>query len=49
MKNKVLELLGHTMRMVYDFSKICLEGMIKGKRNRGPQLKRWRKNSTAWT
>ena len=41
-KSKVLKLFGHIKRKDHRVSKICLEGMINGKRNRGRPNKRWR-------
>ena len=34
-KSKVLKLYGHVKRSKNGLSKICLEGMVEGKRNRG--------------
>ena len=48
-KSKVLKLFGHIKRMDRGVSKICLEGMANGKRNRGRPYKRWRDNIKAWT
>ena len=48
-KSKVLKLYGHTKRCTQGVSKICLEGMIEGKRSRGKQPKRWRDNISLWT
>ena len=48
-KSKVLKLFGHTKRMDRGVSKICLEGMTNGKRNKGQPYKRWRDNIKAWT
>ena len=39
-KSKVLKLYGHTKRPTLGVSKICLEGMIEGRRSRGKQTKR---------
>ena len=47
--SKVLKLFGHIKRMDYGVSKICLEGMTNGKRNRGQPYKRWKDNIKAWT
>ena len=48
-KSKVLKLYGHTKRCTQGVSKICLEGMIEGRRSRGKQPKRWRDNIIHWT
>ena len=47
-KSKVLKLFSHIKRMDHGVSKICLEGMINGKRNRGRPNKRWRDNIKEW-
>ena len=48
-KSKVLKLYGHTKRPTQGVSRICLEGMIEGRRSRGRQPKRWRDNISHWT
>ena len=48
-KSKVLKLFGHIKIMDHGVSKICLEGMINGKGNRGRLNKKWRDNIKAWT
>ena len=48
-KSKVLKLYGHTKRSTQGVSRICLEGMIEGRRSRGRQPKRWRDNISLWT
>ena len=48
-KSKVLKLYGHTKCSTQGVSRICLEGMIEGRRSRGRQPKRWRGNISLWT
>ena len=48
-KSKTLKLYGHTKRSKNGLSKLCLEGMIEGKRNRGRQRKRWCDNIHQWS
>ena len=48
-KSKVLKLYGHTKRCTKGVRKICLEGMIEGRRSRGKQPKRWRDNISLLT
>ena len=48
-RSKCLKLFGHTKRSESGLSKLCLEGMVEGKRNRGRQPKRWRDNIYAWS
>ena len=48
-KSKTLKLFGHRERSEVDLSKVCLEGMISGKRSRGAQHKRWKDNIFDWT
>ena len=43
-RSKVLKLFGHIKRSESGLSKLCLEGMVEGKRNKGRQLKRWCEN-----
>ena len=40
---------GHIKRSTTGVSKICLEGMIEGKRNRGKPKTRWRDNILSWS
>ena len=48
-KCKTLKLYGHIKRSTTGVSKICLEGMIEGKRNRGKPRTRWRDNILSWS
>ena len=48
-KSKSLKLFGHIKRSESGYSRLCLEGMVEGKRNRGRQPKRWRDNIYAWS
>ena len=48
-KCKTLKLYGHVKRSTTGVSKICLEGMIEGKRNRGKPRTRWRDNILSWS
>ena len=48
-RSRCLKLFGHTKRSESGLSKLCLEGMVEGKRNRGRQPKRWRDNIYAWS
>ena len=47
-KSKTLKLFGHIKRSKKGLSKICLEGMITGKRSKGSQRKRWHDNIYDW-
>ena len=40
-KSKSLKLFGHIKRSESGYSRLCLEGMVEGKRKRGRQPKRW--------
>ena len=48
-KSKTLKLYGHIKRSSTGLSRLCLEGMIEGKRNRGRPHKRWIDNIHEWT
>ena len=48
-KSKTLKLFGHIKRSEVGLSKVCLEGMISGKRSRDAQHKRWKDNIFDWT
>ena len=48
-KSKCLKLFGHTKRSTAGLSKICLEGMVEGKRSRGKPKARWRSNIPLWS
>ena len=48
-KSKVLKLFGHVKRAQKGLCKICVEGMIQGKRKRGRPRKRWRDNVYNWS
>ena len=48
-KRKTLKLFGHIKRSQSGLSKICLEGMISGKRSRGRLRKRWHDNVYEWS
>ena len=48
-KSKTLELYGHIKRSMSGLSKICIEGMISGKRSTGRQNRRWRDNVYEWS
>ena len=48
-KSKTLKLFGHIKRSSVGLSKLCLEGMIQGKRSRGRPKRRWRDNIFEWT
>jgi hypothetical protein len=48
-KNISLKLFGHVKRSTTGLSKICLEGMIPGKRNRGRPHHRWRDHILKWS
>ena len=48
-RSKCIKLYGHIKRSNTGLSKLCLEGMIEGKRNRGRPAKRWLDNIHAWT
>ena len=48
-KSKVLKLFGHVKRSKTGLSKICLEGIVKGKRKQGRPHKRWRDNVYTWS
>lgn len=40
---------GHIKRSQFGLSQLCLEGIVKGKRSRGRQHKRWRDNTYEWS
>ena len=46
-KIKTLKLFGHIKRSKLGHSKLCLEGMIEGKRKRGKPPRRWLDNVKA--
>ena len=48
-KSKVLKLFGHVKRSEVGLSRICLEGMVEGKRKRGRPPRRWRDNVYKWS
>ena len=48
-KSKVLKLFGHVKRSQKGLSKICVEGLIRGKRKRGRPPRRWRDNVLKWS
>ena len=48
-KCKTLKLYGHIKRSTTGVSKICLEGMVDGKRSRGRPKTRWRDNIASWS
>ena len=48
-KCKTLKLYGHIKRSTTGVSKICLEGMVEGKRSRGKPKTRWRDNILSWS
>ena len=48
-KSKTLKLFGHIKRSSVGLSKLCLEGMMEGKRSRGRPKRRWRDNILEWT
>ena len=48
-KSKVLKLFGHIKRSEVGLSKICLEGIVEGKRNKGRPKKRWQYNILTWS
>ena len=48
-KSISLKLFGHIKRSTCGLSKICLEGMIPGKRNRGRPHGRWRDQILKWS
>ena len=48
-KSKVLKLFGHIKRSEVGLSKICLEGNVEGKRNKGRPKKQWRDNISTWS
>ena len=43
-KSRTLKLFGHIKRSQIGLTKLCLEGLVEGKRSRGRQLKRSRDN-----
>ena len=47
-KSRTLKLFGHIKRCKVGYSKLCLEGMVTGKRSRGAQPTRWRNNIYKW-
>ena len=48
-KSKTLKLFGHVKRSSSGLSKLCLEGMVQGKRSRGRPRHRWRENIPSWS
>ena len=48
-KSKTLRLFAHIKRSEVGLSKVCLEGMISGKRSRSAPHKRWKDNIFDWT
>ena len=48
-KSKTLKLFGHIKRSNIGLSKLCLEGLVQGKRSRGKPKLRWRDNVIAWS
>ena len=48
-RSKVLNLFGNIKRAESGLSKLCLEGKVEGKRNRGRQPKRWCGNIYDWS
>ena len=48
-KSRTLKLFGHIKRSQIGLSKLCLEGLVEGKRSRGRQPKRWRDNVYEWS
>ena len=48
-KSRTLKLFGHIKRSTAGLSKLCLEGLIQGKRNRGKPKLRWRDNIIEWS
>ena len=48
-RSKTLTLFGHIKRSRKGLLKICLEGMIPGKKTRGRPRNRWRDNVIKWT
>ena len=48
-KSRTLKLFGHIKRSQIGLSKLCLEGLVEGKRSRGRQPKRWRDNIYEWS
>ena len=48
-KSRSLKLFGHIKRSTAGLSKLCLEGLIQGKRNRGKPKLRWRDNIIEWS
>ena len=48
-KSKTLKLFGHIKRSDRGLSRLCLEGLVPGKRNRGKPRARWRDNIMSWS
>ena len=48
-KSKTLKLFGHIKRSNTGLSKLCLEGLVPGKRSRGKPRLRWRDNVISWS
>ena len=48
-RSKTLKLYGHIKRSKTGLSKLCLEGMVPGKRGRGRPKQRWRDNILSWS
>ena len=48
-KRKTLKLYGHVKRSSSGLSKVCFEGLVEGKRNRGKPKQRWRDNILEWS
>ena len=48
-RSRTLKLYGHIKRSQSGLSKLCLEGLVEGKRSRGRQPKRWRDNIYEWS
>ena len=48
-KSKTLKLFGHIKRSTTGLSKLCLEGLVPGKRSRGRPRLRWRDNVISWS
>ena len=48
-KSKTLKLFGHIKRSQVGLSKLCFEGLVEGKRNRGRPKQRWRDSLLSWS
>ena len=48
-KSKTLKLYGHMKRSQVELFKLCFEGLIEGKRNRGRPKQRWCDNLPSWS